>query len=116
MTETLISRLMIEAEPQSLIGLVDGSVAATTSTFTAVLEPHATVQLDDLVTMRSALPDGTEVEHYGIVTEVSGQVDGASRASLDNVLLFSVFEPARYFDQPVRGSVVMSFSGVSVRG
>lgn len=47
---------------------------------------------------------------------LSGELDEQARASLDNVLLFSVFEPARYFDQPVRGSVVMSFSGVSVRG
>jgi hypothetical protein len=47
---------------------------------------------------------------------LSGEMDGQSRIALDNVLLFSVFEPARYFDQPVRGSVVMSFSGVSVRG
>jgi DNA helicase HerA-like ATPase len=67
--------------PASLIGLVDGSVAATTSTFTVVLDPRATVQLDDLVTMRSVLPDGTEVEHYGIITEVLGQVDGAQYAS-----------------------------------
>jgi hypothetical protein len=47
---------------------------------------------------------------------LAGQIDTQSRIALDNVLLFSVFEPARYYDQPVRGSVVMSFSGVSVRG
>jgi hypothetical protein len=32
------------------------------------------------------------------------------------MLLFSVFEPARRFGQPVRGLAVLSFSGVSVRG
>jgi hypothetical protein len=30
-------------------------------------------------------------------------------------LLFSVFEPARVFGQPVRGLAVMSFTGISVR-
>jgi hypothetical protein len=32
------------------------------------------------------------------------------------VLLFSRFEPARFFGQPVRGLAVLSFAGVSVRG
>jgi len=47
---------------------------------------------------------------------LSGNVDAQTRDALDNVLLFSVFEPARYFDQPVLGTAVMSFTGVSVKG
>ena len=47
---------------------------------------------------------------------VSGPTDAATRAQIENVLLFSVFEPARFFGQPVRGLAVLSFSGVSVRG
>ncbi|MGA2634019.1 MAG: zf-HC2 domain-containing protein [Terracidiphilus sp.] len=47
---------------------------------------------------------------------VSGPTDEATRAQIENVLLFSVFEPARFFGQPVRGLAVLSFSGVSVRG
>ena len=42
--------------------------------------------------------------------------DEATRAQVENLLLFSVFEPARFFGQPVRGLAVLSFSGVSVRG
>jgi hypothetical protein len=38
------------------------------------------------------------------------------KAQLENTLLFSLFEPARSFGAPVRGTVVMSFSGVSVKG
>jgi hypothetical protein len=45
-----------------------------------------------------------------------GAVDAQTRLSIDNLLLFSVFTPARFFDQPVRGTMVMSFSGVSVKG
>ncbi len=47
---------------------------------------------------------------------VSGPADAATRAQIENLLLFSVFEPARFFGQPVRGLAVLSFSGVSVRG
>jgi hypothetical protein len=47
---------------------------------------------------------------------VSGPTDEATRAQIENLLLFSVFEPARFFGQPVRGLAVLSFSGVSVRG
>ncbi len=47
---------------------------------------------------------------------LSGQVDLQTRLSIDNLLLFTVFEPARSFDQPVRGTTLMSFSGISVNG
>jgi hypothetical protein len=35
---------------------------------------------------------------------------------VENLLLTSVFEPVRFFGQPVRGLAVISFAGVSVRG
>lgn len=47
---------------------------------------------------------------------VNGPTDPQTRAEVENLLLFSVFEPARSFGQPVRGLAVLSFSGVSVRG
>jgi hypothetical protein len=47
---------------------------------------------------------------------LSGPVDKQTRSNLENQLLFSVFEPARVFGQPVRGLAVMSFAGVSVKG
>jgi predicted anti-sigma-YlaC factor YlaD len=47
---------------------------------------------------------------------LSGQVDTKTREAIDNLLLFSVFAPARSFDQPVRGTTLMSFSGISVQG
>jgi len=47
---------------------------------------------------------------------VSGPVDDKTRTQVENLLLWSHFEPARFFGQPVRGLAVMSFSGVSVRG
>ena len=47
---------------------------------------------------------------------VSGPTDPQTRSQVENMLLFSVFEPARFFGQPVRGLAVLSFSGVSVHG
>lgn len=47
---------------------------------------------------------------------VSGPTDATTRAQVENLLLWSRFEPARRFGQPVPGLTVLSFSGVSVRG
>jgi anti-sigma factor RsiW len=47
---------------------------------------------------------------------VSGTTDMRTSTQLENALLFSVFDPARTFGQPVPGMVVLSFSGVSVHG
>jgi negative regulator of sigma E activity len=47
---------------------------------------------------------------------VSGPTDKTTRAQVENMLLWSRFEPARRFGQPVPGLAVLSFSGVSVRG
>ena len=71
----------------------------------------------------SALPAPVVVEAYvsgnGAVYDfriVSGPSDPQTRALVQNMLLVSRFEPARFFGQPVRGLAVLSFSGVSVRG
>jgi len=47
---------------------------------------------------------------------VSGPQDAATRSQVENLLLFSVFEPARFYGQPVKGLAVLSFSGVAVHG
>jgi hypothetical protein len=47
---------------------------------------------------------------------VSGNVNGEVRSLLANKLLFSRFEPATLFGQPTRGRVLLSYSGISVRG
>jgi anti-sigma factor RsiW len=47
---------------------------------------------------------------------VSGSADNKTRSQLEDTLTFSVFAPAQVFGQPVRGTVLLSFSGVSVPG
>lgn len=71
----------------------------------------------------ATLPAPVVVEAYvngqGAVYDfriVSGPNDQQTRTLVQNMLLVSKFEPARFFGQPVRGLAVLSFSGVSVRG
>lgn len=47
---------------------------------------------------------------------LSGPNTPASRAQIENLLLFSIFEPARAYGEPVRGVAVLSFSGIAVQG
>lgn len=71
----------------------------------------------------AALPGPVVVEAYvnseGTVYDfriVSGPNDAQTRAQVESLLVSGVFEPARFFGQPVRGLAILSFSGVSVRG
>jgi len=65
------------------------------------------------VVVEAYINDVGEVYDYRIV---SGPIDDATRAQVENLLLWSHFEPARFFGQPVRGLAVLSFAGISVRG
>jgi anti-sigma factor RsiW len=65
------------------------------------------------VVVEAYVNDAGEVYDFRIV---SGPNDPTTRSEVENLLLFSVFEPARFFGQPVRGLAVLSFAGISVRG
>jgi len=65
------------------------------------------------VTIEAYVDGSGRVYDYKIV---NGPTDAQTRAGIENLLLFSVFEPAKFYGQPVKGLAVLSFSGVSVRG
>jgi negative regulator of sigma E activity len=65
------------------------------------------------VVVEAYVNDEGQVYDYRIV---SGPTDPATRSQIENLLLFSVFEPAKFLGQPVRGLAVLAFSGVAVRG
>lgn len=69
------------AVPSSGLGLVDGSVPASTRRFFVVLAEDAVVQLDELVVTTQTLPDGRGLRHYGIVVEGLGEIEGAELPS-----------------------------------
>ena len=56
---------------------------------------------------------GGRVYDYRVL---SGTLDSAAEAALRQRLLTGVFQPAKVFDEPIRGTVVLTFADVVVRG
>jgi hypothetical protein len=78
-----------------------------------------TADVDQIGTLNGPVVVEAYVNGSGRVYDyriVNGPDDAQTRSEVENMLLFSVFEPARFFGQPVRGLAVLSFSGVSVHG
>ncbi len=76
------------------------------------IQPIATTE-DSTIVVEASIDARGEVYDYRIV---SGPQDPASRTQIIDRLLASVFRPASVFGVPVRGHVVMTFSGISVHG
>ncbi len=84
------------------------------SSYSAELPGEETIgQKENPVVVEAYINGDGRVYDYQII---SGPTDARTKSQLENLLLFSVFEPARFFGAPVRGLAVMSFAGVSVRG
>jgi hypothetical protein len=66
---------------------------------------------DSLIIVEAYVNAQGRVYDYNIV---SGPVDPAVHSQVMERLLMSVFEPASVFGAPVRGRVVLTFSGISV--
>jgi Putative zinc-finger len=78
----------------------------------STVNPSAIVSDHDSVIVVEAYVNAEgRVYDYNIV---SGSVDPAVRTQIVHQLLTSVFEPASVFGAPVRGRVVLTFSGISV--
>jgi len=78
------------------VGLVDASVDATTRTSQLLVDAGVDLALDTFVVSAQRLVDGTALFHYGIVTEVSGRVEGAELAT-DTVRLAQATLPGQRF-------------------
>src|ERR1700678_3224762 len=66
---------------------------------------------DSVIVVEAYVNAQGRVYDYNIV---SGPVDPAVRSQIADQLLMSVYEPASVFGAPVRGRVVLTFSGISV--
>jgi hypothetical protein len=60
------------------------------------------------VSVEVAVDESGRAYDYRIV---SGPDNPTTRHAIDNMLLFSTFEPARYYDQPVQGVAIVNFDG-----
>ena len=114
---TVILLVGIVAKPETAQAKGDEPLGNATA-------PHLRYYPDGISDTQIAdLPGPVVVEAYingeGQVYDfriVSGPDDADTRAKVESLLVSGVFEPARFFGQPVRGLAVLSFSGVSVRG
>ena len=68
---------------------------------------------DSTIVIEASINSRGQVYDYRIV---SGPQDSVVRNQVAEQLLASVFQPASVFGVPVRGHVIMTFAGVSVRG
>ncbi|HZY62247.1 MAG TPA: zf-HC2 domain-containing protein [Edaphobacter sp.] len=68
---------------------------------------------DNPVVVEAYINENGRVYDYNIL---SGPVDAKVQNQVVDQLVMSVFQPARAFGAPVRGRVLLTFSGISVRG
>lgn len=105
------------AQPESARASADEPLGKATTPRLLYLSPAASSNqigaIPGSVVVEAYVNGSGQVYDYRIVT---GPTDADTQAQVENMLLWSVFEPARRFGQPVRGLAVLSFSGVSVRG
>lgn len=80
----------------------------------SAVAPHAINTSHDIpIVVEAYVNEQGRVYDYNIV---SGPVDTAVKNQVVDQLVMSVFQPASVFGSPVRGRVVLTFAGVSVRG
>lgn len=112
---TMMVLLGVFAAPQPVMAN-DEPLGAMTSPhylYSAVLPRPIITDHDVPIIVEAFINDQGRVYDYHIV---SGPEDVTVRNQVVDQLLLSVFEPARVFGAPVRSQVVMTFSGISVRG
>ena len=78
------------------VGLVDASTDASTQTASVIVDEAVDLTLDTFVVTPQRLVDDTVLFHYGIVTEVSGRVEGAEMAT-DTARLANATLPGQRF-------------------
>jgi hypothetical protein len=111
----LLGILGLLAAPQPLSAHDEPIGMATSPRFlysSVEADPNAIGERGRPVVVEAYIDGEGRVYDYQIV---SGPQDAGTKSQIANLLMFSVFEPARVFGQPVRGLAVLSFSGVSVQ-
>ncbi|HEX7158211.1 MAG TPA: zf-HC2 domain-containing protein [Edaphobacter sp.] len=90
-----------------------GAMTAPHYRYSAVAPRPIMTGYDAVIVVEANVNAQGRVYDYRIV---SGPADAAVRSQIIDQLLGSIFEPARVFGAPVRGQVVVTFSGISVVG
>jgi hypothetical protein len=106
--------LGVVAAPQQVMAN-DEPLGALTSPHFLYSATHVepTITTEDPIVIQAEINPAGEVYDYTIL---SGPTDAETQAQVRDQLLLQVYEPARVFGEAVRGQVLITFSGVSVRG
>jgi anti-sigma factor RsiW len=115
-TIVLVGSIALLAAPPQAVEANDEPLSAVTAPhyLYSTVSPGAIVTANDAAILVEASVDNTgRVYDYNIV---SGPEDGAVRQQVARQLLGSVYQPASVFGLPVRGRVLVTFSGISIRG
>ncbi|HEX4022269.1 MAG TPA: anti-sigma factor [Acidobacteriaceae bacterium] len=97
-------------------------LAANDATVDSTSSPHFLYTLadaDQRIAVLSPVVVEASIDNAGRVYDyrvVSGPVSQDVRAQLNNMLLMSVFTPARFYGQPVASHAVLSFTSIAVHG
>lgn len=117
---TIALLIGVVATPEPLVANDDplGAITSPHYLYSAVVPDNIAAtqserEMDGTVVVQAYVNGSGRIYDYRIV---SGAQDAKTRSQLESLLLFSVYEPARVFGQPVRGQVILSFAGISVRG
>jgi Putative zinc-finger len=90
-----------------------GAITAPHYLYSTVSPSAIVTDHDSVIVVEAYVNAQGRVYDYNIV---SGPDDAAVHNQVVNQLLMSVYQPASVFGAPVRGRVVLTFSGISVRG
>ena len=119
----LAGALLLFGGFSALVGVVPQAVLANDEPLGAATVPHylysavqqqSIVAPDDMTIVVEA-----DINSKGRVYQwkiVSGPQDEKTLGSVNNELMLQVYDPARIFGEPVRGHVLVTFSGVIVHG
>lgn len=90
-----------------------GAMTSPHYLYSAASQRPIVTDRDTTIVVEAAINASGQVYDYKIV---SGPESQEVQNQVAEQLMLSVFEPARVFGAPVRGRVVMTFAGISVRG
>jgi hypothetical protein len=110
---------MIESNSQTWSGLDNTDASAEKAAEKKEASPQGKAEVHTYDGSENAVVVEAYVNSEGRVYDykiISGPDTQESRAQIETMLLFSVFEPARVFGEPVQGVAVLSLSGIAVQG
>lgn len=70
---------------------------------------------DDSFVVEALVDEAGRVQDYRIIS-APANYEGTMVSRLENMLIFTVFQPARSFGRPTSGRAIISFSRISVQG